>query len=42
MNDIFNLSGKTAIVTGASSGLGKHFAKPFLTQEQILLFVPGE
>ena len=27
MNDIFNLSGKTAIVTGASSGLGKHFAK---------------
>ena len=27
MNDIFNLSGKTAIITGASSGLGKHFAK---------------
>ena len=27
MKDIFNLDGKTAIVTGASSGLGKHFAK---------------
>ena len=27
MNDIFDLSGKTAIITGASSGLGKHFAK---------------
>jgi len=27
MNDIFDLTGKTAIVTGASSGLGKHFAK---------------
>ena len=27
MKDIFNLNGKTAIVTGASSGLGKHFAK---------------
>jgi len=27
MNDIFDLNGKTAIVTGASSGLGKHFAK---------------
>jgi len=26
-NDIFNLEGKTAIITGASSGLGKHFAK---------------
>jgi len=27
MNDIFDLTGKTAIITGASSGLGKHFAK---------------
>ena len=27
MKDIFNLDGKTAIITGASSGLGKHFAK---------------
>ena len=27
MHDIFNLTGKTAIITGASSGLGKHFAK---------------
>ena len=27
MNNIFDLSGKTAIITGASSGLGKHFAK---------------
>ena len=27
MKDIFDLSGKTAIITGASSGLGKHFAK---------------
>ena len=27
MNDIFDLKGKTAIVTGASSGLGRHFAK---------------
>ena len=27
MKDIFDLEGKTAIVTGASSGLGKHFAK---------------
>ena len=27
MKDIFELSGKTAIITGASSGLGKHFAK---------------
>ena len=27
MKNIFDLSGKTAIITGASSGLGKHFAK---------------
>ena len=27
MNDIFDLKGKTAIITGASSGLGRHFAK---------------
>jgi NAD(P)-dependent dehydrogenase (short-subunit alcohol dehydrogenase family) len=27
MHDIFDLTGKTAIITGASSGLGKHFAK---------------
>ena len=27
MNDIFDLTGKTAIITGASSGLGKNFAK---------------
>ena len=27
MKDIFNLDGKTAIITGASSGLGKHFSK---------------
>ena len=27
MNKIFDLKGKTAIITGASSGLGKHFAK---------------
>ena len=27
MNDIFNSEGKTALITGASSGLGKHFAK---------------
>ena len=25
--DYFNLTGKVALVTGASSGLGKHFAK---------------
>lgn len=27
MNDIFNLDGKIAVITGASSGLGKQFAK---------------
>ena len=27
MQKLFNLEGKTALVTGASSGLGKHFAK---------------
>ena len=27
MNNLFNVKGKTAIITGASSGLGKHFAK---------------
>jgi len=26
-NDIFSLQGRTALVTGASSGLGRHFAK---------------
>ena len=26
MNDLFDLTGQTALVTGASSGLGKHFA----------------
>ena len=31
MNDIFNLEGKTALITGASSGLGKHFAKTLST-----------
>ena len=31
MKDIFNLDGKTAIITGASSGLGKHFAKTLST-----------
>ena len=27
MNDLFALQGRTALVTGASSGLGRHFAK---------------
>ena len=27
MNELFNVKGKTALITGASSGLGKHFAK---------------
>jgi len=27
MSDLFNLKGKTALITGASSGLGHHFAK---------------
>ena len=27
MQKLFNLEGKTALVTGASSGLGRHFAK---------------
>ena len=27
MNQLFNLSGKRALVTGASSGLGRHFAR---------------
>ena len=31
MKDIFNLEGKTALITGASSGLGKHFAKTLST-----------
>lgn len=26
MNDIFSLAGRTALITGASSGLGRHFA----------------
>ena len=26
MSDLFDLSGKTALVTGASGGLGRHFA----------------
>jgi NAD(P)-dependent dehydrogenase (short-subunit alcohol dehydrogenase family) len=28
---MFGVSGKTAIVTGASSGLGVHFAKALVT-----------
>ena len=27
MKNLFNLEGRTALITGASSGLGKHFAK---------------
>lgn len=27
MNDIFSLAGRTALITGASSGLGRHFAR---------------
>ena len=27
MNDLFKLHGQLALVTGASSGLGEHFAK---------------
>ena len=27
MSELFNVKGKTALITGASSGLGKHFAK---------------
>lgn len=32
MNDIFNLDGKIAVITGASSGLGKQFAKALAGQ----------
>ena len=38
MNDIFKLHGQLALVTGASSGLGEHFAKT-LSQEGAKVFI---
>ena len=37
MKNLFNLTGKIALVTGASSGLGVEFAKLWQIKVQILL-----
>lgn len=36
MKNYFDLTGQTAVVTGASTGLGVQMAKAFASQEQIL------
>lgn len=40
--DIFNLKGKTAVVTGASSGLGVQFAKALARQGADVAIVARE
>ena len=42
MNSLFRLDGRIALVTGASGGLGAHFATVLADQLARLLFAPVE